>query len=275
VPKLIVENNLHGIDIDPRAVQIAALSLWMRAQRVFADFGIGRDERPMISKANIVTAEPMPGDEGMRREFTADLKPQVLGQLVAVVFEKMKLADEAGSLLKIEEEIKDAVAEARKQWLEGPKYEQMLLFPDQAPKTPPRQLPMRFDSQGVTEERFWEQAEGLILDALKDYAEGAEKGRAVRRRLFAEDAVRGFAFIDLCRKSYDAVLMNPPFGDTVGNTKDYILRCYPQTKNDLYAAFVERGIEWLPGISADVLESVDPVFYGDLRAAAFKALGLG
>jgi len=96
----------------------------MRAQRVFADFGIGRDERPMISKANIVTAEPMPGDEGMRREFTADLKPQVLGQLVAVVFEKMKLADEAGSLLKIEEEIKDAVAEARKQWLEGPKYEQ-------------------------------------------------------------------------------------------------------------------------------------------------------
>jgi len=27
-------------------------------------------------------------------------------------------------------------------------------------------------------------------------------------------------------------------------------------------------------ISADVLENVDPIFYGDLRAAAFKSLGL-
>ena len=27
-------------------------------------------------------------------------------------------------------------------------------------------------------------------------------------------------------------------------------------------------------VSADVLEHVDPVFYGDTRAAAFKALGL-
>jgi ATP-dependent Lon protease len=27
-------------------------------------------------------------------------------------------------------------------------------------------------------------------------------------------------------------------------------------------------------VSADVLESVDPIFFGDLRTAAFKALGL-
>ena len=59
----------------------------------------------------------MPGEEDMRREFTDDLKPRVLGQLVDVVFDKMKLAGEAGSLLKIDEEIKDAVAEAKKQWL--------------------------------------------------------------------------------------------------------------------------------------------------------------
>jgi len=27
-------------------------------------------------------------------------------------------------------------------------------------------------------------------------------------------------------------------------------------------------------VSADILESVDPIFFGDLRTAAFKALGL-
>ena len=28
-------------------------------------------------------------------------------------------------------------------------------------------------------------------------------------------------------------------------------------------------------VSADVLENVDPIFYGDLKTAAFKGLGLG
>jgi ATP-dependent Lon protease len=27
-------------------------------------------------------------------------------------------------------------------------------------------------------------------------------------------------------------------------------------------------------VSADVLENIDPIFYGDLQAAGFKALGL-
>jgi hypothetical protein len=33
VPRLIIEHNLHGIDIDPRCVQIAGPLLWLRAQK--------------------------------------------------------------------------------------------------------------------------------------------------------------------------------------------------------------------------------------------------
>ena len=33
IPELILRWNLYGIDIDPRAAQIAALSLWLRAQK--------------------------------------------------------------------------------------------------------------------------------------------------------------------------------------------------------------------------------------------------
>ena len=91
VPKLIVEHNLHGIDIDSRAVQIAVLALWLRAQKGWKKLGLKAEERLHIAKSNIVTAEPMPGEEDMLREFTAGLKPRVLGQLVDVVFDKMKL----------------------------------------------------------------------------------------------------------------------------------------------------------------------------------------
>jgi len=240
IPRLIIEHNLHGIDIDPRAVQIAALALWLRAQKTWKNLGLKAAERPRIRRSNIVTAEPMPGEEDMRREFIEALRPKVLGQLTDVVFEKMKLAGEAGSLLKIEEEIRDAVAEAKKQWLEGPKPEQMLLFPESAaPKPEQRQL--RFDLTGVTDERFWEQAEDRILEALRDYAERAENGRAHQRRLFAEDAARGFAFIDLCRKRYDVVLMNPPFGLVPPAVFEYLQESYEDTYVDVYGAFVVRG----------------------------------
>jgi len=244
VPKLVVEHNLHGIDIDPRAVQIAALALWLRAQKTWKNLGLKAPERPRIARSSIVTAEPMPGEEDMRREFTAGLKPRVLGQIVDEVFEKMKLAGEAGSLLKIEEEIKDAVAAAGKQWREGPKPEQQLLFPDMEARRP-KQQELRFDVKGITDVRFWDQAEDRILDALKEYAEQAENGRAVRRRLFAEDTARGFAFIDLCRKRYDVVLMNPPFGEPAKLSKTLIEKSFPRTKNDVYAAFVERGLNLL------------------------------
>ena len=35
IPEYIIRYNIHGVDIDPRALQIAALSLWLRAQKSF------------------------------------------------------------------------------------------------------------------------------------------------------------------------------------------------------------------------------------------------
>ena len=105
IPKLIIEHNIHGVDIDPRAVQIAGLSLWQRAHRAWHQMGIKPGDRPMIRKSNIVCAEPMPGDKEILKEFTSKLHPPVLGQLVETIFDKMELAGEAGTLLKIEEEI--------------------------------------------------------------------------------------------------------------------------------------------------------------------------
>ena len=242
VPKLIIEYNLHGIDIDPRAAQIAALALWLRAQKAWKVLDVKTTERPRIERSNIVTAEPMPGEEDMRQEFTASLKPRVLGQLVDAVFEKMELAGEAGSLLKIEDEIKDAIAAAKADYTaeQRRRGDAAGYLPGMAP---PREATL-FDFTDLSEEEFWEGAEDLILAALKSYAEQAESGRAVRRRLFVEDAARGFAFIDLCRKRYDVALMNPPFGEFPTRAKPYSRRAFPNTYNDIFAAFTERCF-WL------------------------------
>ena len=151
VPRLILDHNLYGIDIDLRATQIAALALWLRCQRAFQEMGLKKD-RPKITRSNFVCAEPMPGEQQMLKEFVSQLEPRLLGQLVEVVFEKMKLAGEAGSLLKIEDEIGDTVAEARRQWKVGPVAIQMSLFGEQ--KLVERQ--QRFDLSGITDAQFFD-----------------------------------------------------------------------------------------------------------------------
>ncbi len=245
VPQLILAHNIHIIDIDPRAVQIAALALWLRAQRSFQRLGLKPPERPQIRKVNVVCAEPMPGDRALLDEFAATLRPAVLGDLVRVIFDKMQLAGEAGSLLKIEEEIQDAIAEAKRQWLNRDQTEQLSLFASERHPARAEQASL-FDLSGITEEQFWDEAEARVLEALQGYAELASNGATARRKLFAADVAHSFAFIDVCHQRYDVALMNPPFGEAGKESKPYIEHTYPRTKNDVFAAFVERWLSQLP-----------------------------
>jgi hypothetical protein len=217
VPALILKHNLHGIDIDLRATQIAALALWLRCQRAYQEMGLRNGERPKITRSNIVCAEPMPGEEDIRQEFIQGLDDK-LGLLVARIFERMKLAGEAGSLLKIEEDIGAAIREIYGQYGE--------MFKD-------------------IDEPRWIKAEDDLLRALQEYTERVENGRGFRRRLFADDAARGLALLDVSRKKFDVVLMNPPFGEFVTGIKGVAKEAFPNSYNDIFAAFTERWFDRL------------------------------
>jgi hypothetical protein len=265
VPRLIIERNLHGIDIDPRAVQIAGLSLWLRAQKTWHARGVKAQDRPRIQRSNIVCAEPMPGEKQMLEEFLQSLKEdrlealirrvlnvpadrkvtatermaEALCELVGTVWEEMKLAGEAGSLLKIEESLAAAIETTKEEWETRYPLLRVLEFGlTEEPKVRfEKYVPGRDDD-------FWSRAEVLVLAALEEYAEQAGS-RTFQTRLFTDDAARGFAFVDLCRKRYDVALMNPPFGDSSKPAKGLIEKQYPRTKNDMYAAFVEQGLNRL------------------------------
>jgi hypothetical protein len=243
LPDLILRHNLYGIDIDSRACQIAALALWLRAQRAYQSRGLKPIDRPPINKTHIVCAEPMPGEIDMLREFTAGLTPKVLGQFVEVVFEKMKLAGEAGSLLKIEEEIRDIVKQAKVEYQKELKRRQ-----DEdgyLPGMVPPRDPTLFDFVDLTDDDFWNRAERDITDALEEYARQAENGQPFQRRLFADDTAQGFALVDICRQRFDAILMNPPFGEASTRSRAYLYQSIPSSAQDLFAAFVVRGNQML------------------------------
>jgi len=204
VPGLIIARNLHGVDIDPRCAQIAQLALWMRAQKAYRDFGIGRAGRAQIRRSNIVVAEPLIADEQIAKEFVAKLGEAELGRVFTVLVDSLNLAGDMGLLLRIE----TLVARQTKRGQMGDLF------------APP-------------EER--------IRTALARFVSSGQVN--TRRRLFADDAAHGVALLAVAEKAFDVVLMNPPFGAGSARAKNEFDKAYPRTKYDLYAAFVERSIE--------------------------------
>lgn len=206
VPGLVLAHNLHGVDIDPRCAQIAQLALWMRAQKAYRNFGIGRGERARIRRSNIVVAEPLVADEQTAKEFVAKLGDTELGRVFTSLVESLKLAGDMGLLLRIEKLVKP---------------------------------PARVDGD------LFMPSEERIRSTLDQFMDEKDDQTNIQRRLFADDAAQGVGLLSVAERKFDVILMNPPFGASSLRAKKDFERAYPRTKNDIYAAFVERGIELL------------------------------
>jgi hypothetical protein len=213
-PQLIVEHSLHGIDIDKRATQLAALTLFLKAK--------SRNKEMRIERSNIVCAEAMPGDRRLFDDFKArkvGSPTGVLSRILDGVWEHLLLAGEAGSLLKAEEEISRLVAAEHAHWREIRRKggEQQALFPGMQ-KTKQEWL----DFSDVSDTAFWREVEGRIEHLLREYAEEASGAEGARRRMFARDSVEGLHFVEALRRHYDVALMNPPFGEPTIESGPYI-----------------------------------------------------
>lgn len=240
LPALILQNNLFGIDIDLRAAQLTALSLYLRAKRAHPD--------APVQRVNAVLAEPMPGEAGPREEFLERVREEGHGRLLAhlleQIFDELDLAGEVGTLLQAEGHLRDAVADARQQ-IEKARREgrQIGLTALLGEEYKQGELPI----ERLPPDELWRSIEDDLLRLLTRHAEEVT-GNGTLRRLFADDAAHGIGFVDALMRSYDVVLMNPPFGATSKPSKKYVDSRYPRTKNNVYAAFVERGLQLMnPG----------------------------
>jgi hypothetical protein len=202
-----IVRSLWGIDIDPRATQIAQAAVMFRARRHCRD-----EELPV---ANVICARSLP--TGPEVDALVDALPEHVGRVVSVIAEELVDAPILGPLLKIEERLSHEVKD---------------VF-----------------GTGVIEGTLSEGAEvdnieTAVLHALADIADSAISSAA--QRLFAAEAHDAVRFVEAMSRRYTAVLMNPPFGEPVPDTKPYLKAAYPwiPTKDyNLFAAFVGRGLE--------------------------------
>lgn len=216
VPRLIIEHNIYGVDIDPRAAQIATLALWLRAQRAWHDASVKTKDRPCIGQGHVVAAVAPPAELELRQQLATSLD-----QLDAELFEKtlqmLKGLPELGVLLQVEREIPHLIEKVY-----GKNTD---LFNDRK------------------QAKTWVQIESDLRTALTEFAQAAKS--TYQGRLFAQDALQGLQLIDLCREVFDVVVMNPPFGLATQETFDQLKEQFSSTYTELFASFVSRGLDLL------------------------------
>lgn len=244
VPRLILENNIFGCEIDPRALQIAALSLWLRAQRSYGEMGILPQDRPLIKKSNLVLAEAMPGNKKLLKGLMEELdKP--MQNLIKKIWDKMQFVGEAGLLFKMEKEIEDEINYLKNNWAKVNQYRYATLFSSDEEKA---KIEMENEARRILKENkedFFKEITSRLKEALHQLSSKLSEEEGYENALFSDDATRGFAFIELCQKRFDCIVMNPPFGEGSEHTVDYFDENYPAWSRNLVCAFFDRMQEML------------------------------
>lgn len=243
VPKLILENNIHGVEIDPRALQIAALSLWLRAQRSWSEQGVEPKDRPLILRSQLVLAEPMPGNVRLLRALTEGVE-KPMRRLLTKVWERMTIAGEAGLLLHMEKEIEQEIADLKSKWSKVVQTQIQTSLFDTEEQRSAQEAALR-QQKKIDKEQFFATVVDRLSEALQRAATQMSDSEGYENALFVEDTTRGFAFIEMCHKRFDVILMNPPFGEGSETSSPYLDQNYTHWCRNLVCAFFIRMQEML------------------------------
>jgi hypothetical protein len=250
IPALILRHNLYGVDIDLRAIQLAALSLYMKARA--AQLAASREpsvrtgtrnSEPVTRNwtVNLVCADARLTNGQVRARFLKEYEDDpALQKVWRELFREMEDIAQVGSLLRVEERFRQLLQAYRPASVALDAERQLGL--DSLPQ-PPRQMRLAEAPGGDV----WSPRRTLaeMLEHLRRFARDALEEADVNAQLFAVEAEKTLGLLDVLLEDYDVAVMNPPYGRTIASAKTYIDSTYQSTKNDLYAAFFERATDFL------------------------------
>lgn len=226
IAESILENNLHGIDIDPRAIQIAAASLYLKSKT------FSKDARPR--RLNLVAPAlqlgNLPKDDPAVVQLRQDLKREVgiPEELTSKLLSALAGVDYLGSLLKVDAAVDEALRSAELE------FEKAHGQGDFFKGFPAQQVKLSIG-----------EARATVLDRLERFLTRHSSSEDLGLRLDGEQLAAGVRFVRMAKEgTYDVVVGNPPYQGLSKTEKfGYVATTYPRGKADLYAAFIDRALE--------------------------------
>ncbi|MEX2443109.1 MAG: BREX-1 system adenine-specific DNA-methyltransferase PglX [Alkalispirochaeta sp.] len=168
----ILTHNLHGVDLDNRAVQIAAASLYIKTQEHLPGYRL----RALNVVATDLGLAHIGKNDPAVREFAATLEREagLKSQVSLQIIEALKGADYLGSLLRIDEEI--------------------------------RKIGEVYGERGGTQQMV-----ASIMEALGAFIRRHDRGEDLGLRSLADQLGKGLRLIEILGRKYDVVVANPPY----------------------------------------------------------------
>lgn len=228
IPSAIVANNLHGIDLDPRAVQISALTLLIKAR--------GLNPKAVVTDRNLACCNIEAITRGRLDSIIQGAKfdQPVYERILRAMAARLKDSDNLGSLLRPERDLERLIDEER-----GKLDRSAGLLPGMGESdlftldTPEKR------------EKFFAGLASVIARQLDEFVRQSHKAGKDEGH-FAGEAAKGLNFLRLVQKRYEVVATNPPYlsrrnmSDTMAR---YLDNDYAASKGDLYAAFIARCVD--------------------------------
>src|SRR5260370_19710058 len=233
----ILSHHLYGIDLDPRAAQLSALTLYLRAWELL------RDERRKERKPGPGTYTPPPmnlattptslNEGALQRHLLRHPQDMPLKPLLEGIFSGLEQADILGSLIRPKEYLDNAIAE-----LQRPHTIHMDFDPEEAELRRTITAMANRDPVGL---RL------MLLDRIADsFKSEAGNTDDVSAALFGRQAEQALRLPHLLDRRYAVVVTNPPYMGSKNMDvplKKYVEKYFPSGKRDLYATFILRSIE--------------------------------
>lgn len=252
IAESILERNLYGIDIDPRAIQIAAAALYLKAK------SFAKTARPTTLNlvAPVLQLGNLPADDPAVVLLRKDLKEQagIPEELTTKLLTSLAGVDYLGSLLKIDAAVDDALKHDELSFEKT--HGQGNLFNG----FPAQQVKLSIGA-----------AKATLLDKLEQFLSKHSRSEDLGLRLDGEQLAAGVRFIRMAKEdTYDLVVGNPPYqGLSKTESLGYVTKAYPLGKADLCTAFMDRALQFVrPGGASALVTMRAWMFLGqfaDLR----------
>jgi hypothetical protein len=232
IQKLIIENNIYGIDLDDRAVQLAQLGLYIKARKKSRSIG--------NLNFNVVSSDFfLPDYEEIRHIFEegADLD-KTQKELIADIWSDLQYAYKFGSLIRIDEKLKAELTRL----IERKEVEQQPFFSDSDLGITPKPIQTDiFTEHDIEEEKKFANA---FFNNLKTTVE--HYARAKGNTFLTSKTRDAIIFLELLTTEYDVATANPPYTsrqDYGPDLKTFIGNNYREpfdTNVNLYSCFIQR-----------------------------------
>jgi len=226
--KIILTQNLYGVDINRRPAQLSAIALYILAKCLIKEKAPEFSTTFKMPSVNIISCDiRIPKDDKNRILFLQKFKDVKVQKVLKDLIDQFDNADQLGSLI----DIKSLQAEINK------------LKQDQEVKHKAKGSLDKFLPKEYLKSTLHEYSLNLVEIVENELI--SDESQNIGLQLFGKQAKNAASLAQILAQKYDVIISNPPFGLSMDVTKEKLKKFYPNTYGDLISAFVDQSLRLL------------------------------